>query len=1247
MRRFELSDGVSDKFWEVEQAGCDVNVCYGRIGTGGQRQSKTHADEAMAAAALAKLVREKTAKGYVATTSGACMQAPPAPMPTPVKPAPSVPAPLPSPPMPVAPAPSLVGMAAPWLAAGPALDIPPDIAALALPSRRFPGAPPQGDAERAWAVYLKHARQFCPAGVDMCDKDLRDGVAEATRRIEQGSRDGSLLSDAIMLSVSARFRLPCDGSDGFPFLDFLAAEKGLPHALEVLLTALENVVAEQLLDTSGAEPVACWRVRAPGDEIHRLTTTELALRRHLAHASQIDWDRCVHLARANVVRLPPRRRPLLAVILPDATDLADLILQNSANPMDTVSMWMNLMTASPLVSMALISIEATGSRLSDDDAHTALATLVQERGSGAIALLQRCTETDRLAEALIWFGTPEAIQALGRDLILAGDYFVRQRSINARLRLQRAVQRWPLASIAGLAELIAADQQVPHLFRAMLITLAYDHADNLAAFRPWISAPAAALLDSLAPDHASHALADSADLPPVLANPPWLAPRKKAAPALSLAALPLAPVERWSDDEREQMRMDERLTIYPYLDHTHSAPSQAGAAIAAGDVPALIAIWEQAARNREYFSACVRIIADMPAPFSLAVWNACAQHPINSPGYAVATFGLRGLPALVAMCEHHPAEALRYTRHIGAVELGLPIARAYMTLKTKAIRASAREWLLAYPEHAACALLAPALGKAGSAREHAADTLRMLAAAGHDVLLMEVAARYGQLAAGTALRALLDQHPLDLYPAKWGAAPQFWRPRDWPRPRLASNGKALPDAAIEAFGDMLRFPRNERVYAGLAQVQRACTPDSLTTFAWNLFRAWEDDGGSAKDNWAFSTLGILGDDAIADKIGPMVRAWPAEALHARAAGGVEVLGAIGTDAALLQLSAIVRHFHSGSLKEAARAKMAQIAEARDMPPEELEDHLAPDLGLDQQGVLRLAFGTRHFVVGFDEALRPVVRDQYGTQLSDLPKPRQSDDEALSRAAVERYKQLRKDARSIASLQVNRLDAAMRTRRRWSVDNFMKLIAGHRLVRHLAQRLVWGMYRDQRLQACFRLGADGALTDGADDAFLLAQEDGIVVGIPHPLDMQGGDLAAFDQLFTDYELTQPFTQIHRATYALDPAELASDRLLRWDGMVVASGSIMGLANRGWRRGRTLERSFVREFSKPLGDGRLAQLQFEPGIVIAAMDQYPEQTVQLVLFGDSDRHGNVDPGVPLAQLDPVAASELIRDIELLRA
>jgi predicted DNA-binding WGR domain protein len=64
-RRFEFIGGGSQKFWEVAIAGNSFTVRFGRIGTPGQSQTKSFADEEKAKREAEKLIAEKVKKGYV------------------------------------------------------------------------------------------------------------------------------------------------------------------------------------------------------------------------------------------------------------------------------------------------------------------------------------------------------------------------------------------------------------------------------------------------------------------------------------------------------------------------------------------------------------------------------------------------------------------------------------------------------------------------------------------------------------------------------------------------------------------------------------------------------------------------------------------------------------------------------------------------------------------------------------------------------------------------------------------------------------------------------------------------------------------------------------------------------------------------------------------------------------------------------------------------------------------------------
>jgi predicted DNA-binding WGR domain protein len=64
VRYFEFIGGSSRKFWQITQTGNSFTVLFGRIGTAGQSQSKTFADENQMKLEAEKLIAEKLRKGY-------------------------------------------------------------------------------------------------------------------------------------------------------------------------------------------------------------------------------------------------------------------------------------------------------------------------------------------------------------------------------------------------------------------------------------------------------------------------------------------------------------------------------------------------------------------------------------------------------------------------------------------------------------------------------------------------------------------------------------------------------------------------------------------------------------------------------------------------------------------------------------------------------------------------------------------------------------------------------------------------------------------------------------------------------------------------------------------------------------------------------------------------------------------------------------------------------------------------------
>ena len=64
MPRYELSDGSSNKFWDITLSGKSLTTNFGKIGASGQTQIKAFGSDAEAKQQYDKLIAEKTKKGY-------------------------------------------------------------------------------------------------------------------------------------------------------------------------------------------------------------------------------------------------------------------------------------------------------------------------------------------------------------------------------------------------------------------------------------------------------------------------------------------------------------------------------------------------------------------------------------------------------------------------------------------------------------------------------------------------------------------------------------------------------------------------------------------------------------------------------------------------------------------------------------------------------------------------------------------------------------------------------------------------------------------------------------------------------------------------------------------------------------------------------------------------------------------------------------------------------------------------------
>ena len=1183
MRRFEFSDGKSNKFWEISSDSSSFTTRWGRIGTDGQTKTKDAADPA---AEVAKQIKGKTKKGYVEVAGASAPAAAPAPVAAaPVAAAPVAAAPKPKPaPKAKAPEPVVV----------------PDqvvLASIPAPASRVEGdQPPVGlqalmSEAACWEVLGGTHRENWGRGLKHAKGKARE-LQEGCRKLLDGALPALLTADDLAVFIVMTGQAEAAVHLAWNRDPLLAVEVGLSSA--VWHERYEwNRKRESYIDA-----------RSPADreKLFCANAVWLQVGRLVAFTDEATRARVVARVEQTLTQVKGMQRLDIACGFPQYPDWARTHLE--AGRLGDGTWNSSVGNALRVLNLPELVYQLTDELLTQLGRDYSTYQLVQAHASAvvdnlglaAVPSLERmwktCTEDyqyKHVAESMARIVSPDAAAAFARNIehkhirSVAVEYLQANRDLAIPALAATTDSRSDGMGAALLGMLVRQDP-----VRALGLCSTTGQQTSVRTF----------ILD--------HQPANQADLPPVLAHTPWLS---RVAPVavkpVALTMLEAPESVAWSPEMRAQ------------YSRSVTDPQRR-------KVPAKIDLW------RLHYYVHDDIVAETFETAELD-WGYAGKDEVLG---VLARTDLAGINGWVKQSRAKLNAAIHALRWIRSPRVAPLIAEARARYKT--CRGPAREWLTTFPEEAAIGLIPMALGKGG---ESAQKALLVTHLAGHTDTIREVADRYGAQAR-EQVEVLLSMDPLQDLPKKLPKLPKWLEARLLPAPELRAGG-ALPPEAVEAICTMLSFSPIDPAYVGIEEVQQACTPSSLSNFSWNLFQLWRAADGSGKTDWCMTQLAHFGDDEVARRITPLIRKWPGESRHQRAKKALDVLAIIGTDVALMHLHGISQKLKFKALKEEAGLKIEQIAQQRGLTGEELADRLVPDLDLDEDGTLTLDYGPRQFIVGFDEQLNPVVRDSSGKVLRTLPKPGKADDAEIAGATKKLWSGLKKDAKTVAKTQLLRMELGMTGRRRWDTATFNTFMVQHPLLIHLVRRLVWGVYGEGGVQATFRVAEDRTLSDLEDEVFELASD--ATVGIPHRLELQDtGALEAWSELFADYEILQPFPQLAREVYTPSTDEKKGYELNTVLDRQVHFGKVMALKNHGWRSGYPQDAGCIWDYFKPMHEGYEAELTLDPGMIAGDPDWEPMQKLSSVVIRKKGSYGSSDR-VPLSQVDPMLLSELIRDLE----
>lgn len=1302
MERYELVEGSASKFWEVSVTGDTVTVRFGRIGTNGQTKDKQFADAAAAEKEKLKLVKEKTGKGYALTGSG------PSPVPS-ASPAPAAAA---KPKAAKAEAVKAEDSAVPAAAAKAATKT--EVASpktSTTPPANDPAEPAEAAADASAAFAEESARHRLLFDAKALPTRTRPGARIDAANDWQTYREymAKLKPDAAKRPAELR-RLADRDVDTPPVVDAAAMVEWLTDVHNVLSDSSRSVdgigslaaLASWGIATLGAaEMVDVVRRAIPKPEKQRayqdLAWAEaytLAMRfAFTSIPDEADYDAALRAAQDSVVHDASLAIFFTFVFADDRPDSHALQalpqLQSGGFAVAGSAMMLPLIADAPPSAVAKWRDKRqyffyfVYLRVTPETVAATLIAVARHYGESPLPsldwLLHYADEGDRTTIARAILETREE-GALAMLLPFLHEKWI-------RAAIDAATKAYPVWTFRQLLSLSASNRNEPAI-KARLADLISKNGE--ATVRQWADGLGAKEIAALDRSFANRDVVIAPDdaLPAILRSAPWRTPNTKGGKQLTVLSLtPIATPFAFAENElseqtwarRDPVQIKDLETLGNFIHGAEKGKQSNWKPMPTPDsLPApgelsgeqwvkwLVRRLEAARSANAYISSTdysnlYDSIHTHHDTLSLALWEmpSVAQSLYlyweSTTLRMFKRFGERAAPGFGALVSSDPLGLLQIAIAVDSAEIAPTAARALTKLKKA--RVLAIPWLRRYRHTAMMRLIPDAVGKAGPARDAASQTLRWFIEDREDgrAALDEAVAAYAaaEPGLGAAIEEMLALDPADDVPSKPPKLPMWFQPIVLSRPVLANGAGALSDDAVRGLGEMLMLSAVGEPYVGVGRVRAALTSESAAAFSWDLFSTWLSEGAPGKENWALRAIGWLGDDECARNLTKLIRKWPGEAAHARAVTGLDVLADIGSDVALMNLNGIAEKLKFKGLQEKAREKIATIAEARDLTPEELADRLAPDLGLDERGGLDLDFGERKFRVGFDEFLKPWVKDAEGRRLKDMPKPNKSDDEELSKQASATWAALKKDARAVASLQITRLESMLANSRRVKPSVFEAFFATHPLIRHLTQRLVWGVFADDDVRTLptqvFRVTEDLSAADVNDDAVELdvSADATTLIGLVHPLQMDEEARAAWGTVFGDYEIAQPFLQLGRETYTLEDSERELPKLARFAEVEVETTRLRGMSTRGWQIGAPQDGGvsmwLEREVSFVDGKQGTVYMNISEGIYAGAQEYEPktQKMGDLALEDPWSSHARGGkPARKFGDLDPISISEMLR-------
>jgi hypothetical protein len=401
-------------------------------------------------------------------------------------------------------------------------------------------------------------------------------------------------------------------------------------------------------------------------------------------------------------------------------------------------------------------------------------------------------------------------------------------------------------------------------------------------------------------------------------------------------------------------------------------------------------------------------------------------------------------------------------------------------------------------------------------------------------------------------------------------------------------------------------------------------------------------GSAIAEKGILAVAGACGGDATVPPVQKYLKEWFGyRAAQCKAL--IAMLSGVDRPAAIQYLLSIANRFRTKGIREEAEKYVHLLAERKGWTLDELADRTMPTVGFDDEGMLELNFGPRHFTARVNSDLEAVLSDAAGKVLKNLPEPRQDDDDELAKAAKATFPTSKKELKKFAGIQTTRLYEAMCTERTWPVADWRMYLMGHPLLKFLCQRLVWAVWEGDAVKQTFRPLDDGTLTNYDDGEVVVAE--GATIRIAHGCQVSDAVPEGWQKHLADYDVPPLFVQFGRAPYILPTDKRNESSIDEFQGFMVEAFTLRNLATKcGFTRGQAQDAGWFYDYAKTFpGLGLIASLNFSGNGLPEANRQVALKELSFQKSAPAEAgfqmQGN---NLPLAEIPAVLLTECYNDL-----